>query len=433
MVFHVVNRLRSGEQSHSLNCMNTLKFFLLAVTASACLNSAAATRSFSFEHHFITQDLPVTASGVGDYGLTALVDLDRDGDLDFVVGGRPTQPSQLYWFEYQAPDKWVKHLVGTNYLSDVGLAVLDVDQDGWPDLVCSGVWYRNPGNPRERPFERLVFDEQAAGAHDIIVADIDGDGKPDVVMLGDARTQLNCLCWYSIPKDPKQPWVRHVIGPSADGVNAPRVHGAIAPHGVADLDGDGDLDVIRADTWFENKDGKGTAWIAHKNIPMGRIGPFGVCVRTAVADMDGDGRPEIIMVDADMEDCKAVVLKNADGKGGSWIKTELPQSFVYGSLHSLAVADFNGDGRPDIVTNEQEELLPKGRQNPRWILWENLGQGKYVEHIILDQKLGGHELQAADVDVDGDIDIVSKPWGPGSYNGAGGKMHIDYLENKLKP
>src|SRR5262249_25168230 len=257
------------------------------------------------------------------------------------------------------------HWVGTNYLSDVGLAVLDVDGDGWPDLVCSGVWFRNPGDPREEAFERIVFDEQAAGAHDILVADIDGDRKPDIVMMGDERTPLNSLCWYSIPSDPRKPWMRHYIGPP--------VHGAITPRGVADLNGDGRLDIIRADTWFENKDGKGLEWAAHRNIPMGRKGPFGICVRTSVADLEGDGKLEIVIADADITDSKVAILKNADGNGGSWIKTELPQSFTYGSFHSLAVADFNGDGKLDIVVNEQEELLPSGRENPRWVLWENLG------------------------------------------------------------
>ena len=84
------------------------------------------------------------------------------------------------------------------------------------------------------------------------------------------------------------------------------------------------------------------------------------------------------------------------------------------------------------VDNEQEELLPPGRQNPRWIIWENLGGNRFVERIVLDAKLGGHELQVGDVDGDGDIDICSKPWGPCSWNGNGGKMHVDLLENLLK-
>ncbi len=190
---------------------------LYELLASALFAShAGAAAEPSFKHTLVDQSLPVNAQGYGDYGLTALVDLDRDGDLDFVLGGRPSQPSQLYWYEFQKPGQWVRHLVGTNYLSDVGLAALDVDGDGWTDLVCS------------------------------------------------------------------------------------------------------------------------------------------------------------------------------------------------------------------------EELLSADRQNPRWILWQNLGGMRFQERIILDVKLGGHELQAGDVDGDGRIDICSKAWGPRPWNSAGGKMHVDFLENLLR-
>ena len=400
--------------------MRILRAILIMLFSATLLNGA----SLEFRHHFIDRELPVSPRGTGDYGLTALVDLDNDGDLDFVLGGKPSQPSQLYWYEFKAAGDWVRHRVGTNYLSDVGLTALDVDGDGWKDIICSGVWFRNPGSPRDREFERHMFDTDGTGAHDILSADIDRDGKPDIVMMGDERTKLNALCWYSIPSDPKKAWTRHAIGPP--------VHGAITPAGVADIDADGDLDVVRADTWFENTDGKGLSWTPHKNIPMGRRGPFGVCVRTAIVDLDGDGVKEVVILDADITDSKAVVLKDADRKGGAWTKIALPQSFTYGSLHALSVADLNGDGRPDIVTDEQEELLPPGRENPRWVIWENLGGGEFKERIILDQKLGGHELQTGDVDGDGDIDICSKPWGPRPWNGANGKQHVDFLENLTK-
>lgn len=393
-------------------------------TAISVATTPALAADFSFKHHFISRELPVGSDGTGDYGLTALADLDHDGDLDLVFGGRLTKPNRLYWFEYQGPDKWVQHLVGTDYRSDVGLAALDVDGDGWTDLVCSGVWYRNPGKPREQAFERIVFAENAGGAHDVMVADIDGDKRPDMVMMGDGRTELNSMCWFKIPADPRQPWERHNIGPA--------IHGAIVPDGVMDVDGDGDPDVLRGDTWFENKDGHGLSWVPHANIPFGRVGPYGKCVRTAIADIDGDGKPEIVMADADIEDSRVIILRNDDGKGGQWSKTELPRSFTYGSLHSLAVADLNGDGRPDIIVNEQEELLPKGRENPRWVAWENLGKSQFAERILLDAKLGGHELRVGDIDGDGDADIYSKPWGVMKWNGAGGQMHVDFLENQLK-
>jgi glucose/arabinose dehydrogenase len=375
----------------------------------------------SFRHHFIARDLPVRNKTTGDYGLTALVDLDRDGDLDFVLGGRGERPARLYWFEYQSPDRWVQHLVGTNYLSDVGLAAHDVDGDGWIDLIASGVWYRNPTRPKEQEFVSSSFAQQIAGAHDIVMADLDGDGRRDVVLMGDGRTELNSIRWYGIPADPGQPWKEQRIGEA--------VHGAFAPAGIGDLDGDGDNDVVRADTWFENADGKGARWLPHKNLPMGRVGPFGMCTRTVVVDIDGDGAQDLVVADADIAGSKVAILRNADRKGGEWSRTDLPQSFNYGSLHALAVADFDGDGDADIVVHEQEELLPAGRQNPRVVIWENLGQVRFTERIILDTRLGGHELQIGDVDRDGDIDICTKPWGPQPWNSNEGRMHVDYLEN----
>ena len=135
------------------------------------------------------------------------------------------------------------------------------------------------------------------------------------------------------------------------------------------------------------------------------------------------------MLDADIVDSKATILRNVDRKGGAWERVDLPQSFTYGSLHSLGVADMDGDGRLDIVSSEQEELLPENRANPRFVVWRNLGDGRFEECIILDKALGGHELQVGDVDGDGRTDICSKAWGPVGWNGARGQMHVDYLRN----
>jgi hypothetical protein len=100
-----------------------------------------------------------------------------------------------------------------------------------------------------------------------------------------------------------------------------------------------------------------------------------------------------------------------------------------GAYHSLIVADFDNDGDADVFSCEMEGI--PGDRPPRWFLWENAdGKGqRFIEHIILDAKLGGHLAVAADVDGDGDLDIVSKLWRPRKDNANQGRNHVDLLEN----
>lgn len=370
------------------------------------------TGGITFRHHFVDRDLPGNS-----WGQVAVADLDRDGRLDYVTG---RSRGEILWYRQVTLTQWERHLLGENSPSDVGGAILDVDGDDWPDLVTGGAWYRNPQQPIDRPFERIVFDRELAGVHDVVVADVDGDGRPDVLTMSDR----NNVRWYRIPADPRQPWDRTDIGPS--------VHAGLA---VGDIDNDGDLDVIRSNLWFENANGKGTDWRVHENIPFGNPNqPFPLATRCIPADMDKDGDFDLVMTENEIRGGRIGCLENGDSKGGSWLLHLLPSGddAVRGAYHSLIVADFDLDGDWDIFSCEMEGI--PGEKPPRWFVWENLdGKGqKWTEHVVLDSRLGGHEAIAADFDGDGDLDIISKLWRPRKDNGNEGKNHLDLLENLRK-
>jgi hypothetical protein len=388
------------------------KFIELVVAALVNPPQPSSPAKFNFRHHFVDRNLP------GDsYGQTSLADVDRDGDLDFIAGGRDKHRS-VFWFEFRDTGEWVRHTLGTQHPSDVGGTAFDVDRDGWSDHVAGGVWYRNTGKPRGEPFERIVFDAGLSAVHDLVAADLDRDGRTDVVTMSDK----NNLRWYQVPEDPREPWRRHDIGPG--------VHAGVA---IGDLDGDGDSDVVRSNVWFENTDGLATQWKEHR-IPFGNPAqPYPLATRARVVDIDRDGNSDLIMTENEIRAGRIAWLQNTDGKGNSWTVHELPASDddARGAYHSLAAEDFDNDGDQDVFTVEMEAIA--GARQPRWFIWENVdGRGaKFVERVIFDGKLGGHEAVAADVDGDGDVDICSKLWRPRRDNANEGRNHADFLENLL--
>jgi hypothetical protein len=308
--------------------------------------------------------------------------------------------------------------LGADSPSDVGGAALDVNADGWIDFVSCGAWYENPQSPRDRPFVLRVFDANLQAVHDLILGDVNGDGRTDVLTMSDQ----NDVRWYAIPSDPHETWTATRIGPA--------VHSGIS---LGDVDADGDQDVVRSNVWFENAAG-GRTWTMHTmSEPWGANEPaFAVnATQTATVDLNRDGRLDVVICDGENPNSKIAWLEAPpDPRSGPWQIHPLPRAddAPRGALHSLIVADFDRDGDPEIFTVEMERF--PGARPPRWFMWENLdGKGQLVERVILDANLGGHEAVAGDVDGDGDLDLCAKPWEPRKANALGGANHFDFLQN----
>ena len=342
-------------------------------------------------------------------GQTDLVDVDRDGDLDWVVGEAPwSNTSRLWWWEYRGPDKWVRHDIGKSD-TDVGGDCHDVNGDGWIDFWGGRVLYLNQGDGSFTRHEvGTIF------SHDSQFVDINGDDRID----GIANSDQYGLVWYEIPEDPREPWAEHVIQRAAQH----KIHGGVSPQPVGDIDGDGDSDVVTGRAWYENVDGKGLQWRQHENIDFGESHQYGIALWTWVIDMDHDGDADVVQSEADNPDGRVAWFEN-DGQG-NWTRHMIKDKGDRQDFHSLIVADFDNDGDWDVFSGGG----PLSSGQYKSYLWENAAGPKgratskdWVEHIIAEMPC--HEAVGGDVDGDGDIDICSKPWKVGNE-------HF-YLQNRL--
>jgi hypothetical protein len=381
-----------------------------------------------FSHFTVTTDLPAEPSA--RFGTPAMADFDNDGDMDFALS---RIHDTVYIFEMAEPHRWVKHCIGRIPTGQLGGGALDVDNDGWKDLVAGGYWFRNPRDCFEGEFQRFQYDTTIKSEiHDLVFEDMNGDREMDLVVLGDG---MGCF-WYEIPEDPLSglQWEKHLV--TLDVMNdRADIHGGFFPGGVGDVDMDGDPDVVMAGRWYRNE-GEGVAW-SRQFLPYGSGGYWGLSARSWILDMDRDGDNDIVMAGCDQVDSRCAWLES-DGNPDPGFRVHLfPLTAPgrRGSFHSLWVADFDLDGDPDIFTMEQEDpaILPEGATMKAFV-WENMDGhgGTFTEHVVLDRNIGGHDALFGDADGDGDLDAYFKVWSALPTNGYGGKPHVDYLENLVK-
>jgi hypothetical protein len=305
----------------------------------------------------------------------------------------------------------------------VGGCALDVDGDRWVDFVTGGAWYRNSRDP-QLPFDRFPFDDDLTAVHDVVAADLDGDGKAEIITMSDQ----NNLRFYKIPADPTQPWTRTDIGPA--------VHAGVS---VGDINGNGHLDIVRTNVWFENIKGDGSQWVVH-HIGFNASPPLDFqpyfayyATHSVVCDMNANGMNDIIFVDNEIPGGFVWWMENVHGDGSKWVRHDIavPKEGEprRGAYHSFYVGDLDGDGDLDVFSCEMEGV--PGEAGPRYYIWENLDGigGSWAEHVILDANLGGHATMVGDITGNGFPDMISKPWQPNPKNAVDGKIFVVFLEN----
>ena len=126
----------------------------------------------------------------------AVADIDGDGDLDIIASA--FYDNAVYWYRNDGAQNFTKVTVTTTAAGAMSVAVADIDGDGHLDIVSASfddstiAWYKNSGGASPT-FTKNVISTTANGARFVAVADLDGDGNIDVVS---ASYNDNKIAWY---------------------------------------------------------------------------------------------------------------------------------------------------------------------------------------------------------------------------------------------
>jgi hypothetical protein len=347
------------------------------------------------------------------------------------------------------------HRLGTDHAE--GITALDMNGDGRPDLLSGAYWYENPG-PKGGEWTRHQYRE--AGIRNEFVSDcgewtidVNHDGQPDVVTAG---WMTNGVFWWENPGKLRAEWTRHKITDSYDTEGG----------AIADIDGDGQADLI-----FAHYNHSGILWIDFSG-PTPKVHHVGGREQdghgVGVADVDGDGKADILtptgwfrQIDADSDQWEwhpdwtlgdagfpiigYDVLNNGkldiiygqghsygiywleqkgEGASRTWVKHTIDESFS--QVHALKMADVDGDGEMELLAGKRyrgHSGNDPGSSDPLVVYYYKIDRktGEFTRYPISVNGTAGAGTQfvTGDLDGDGDIDIATA-----------GKTGVHFFENK---
>ncbi|WP_435008425.1 Ig-like domain repeat protein [Tundrisphaera lichenicola] len=242
------------------------------------------------------------------------------------------------------------------------------------------------GNPLRGPEGSFLF--EPAESYPSInnptymeTGDLNGDGKLDLVTTNGGGGNMNLVA---------------VLLGNGDGTfGSPTSYSTETSKAgqlrLADLDGDGDLDVVLVDPFDDVvvvMKGNGDGTLGSPTTFATGNSPNGI----AVADLNGDGISDVVTADEN-DDTVSVLLGNGDGTFGGAVPYATGSS-TYG----VAIGDVNGDGRPDLVASNY------GDDNISVLLGN--GDGTFGTQQTFDSGGYPYFLTLADVDNDGNLDVV---------------------------
>jgi len=349
--------------------------------------------SQSFTEHSIVTDF-ANANSI------FAIDLDIDGDIDIISTAAGATDDVVWWENDSTPSDggWIQRTITDNFDGANSVAACDIDFDGDIDIISTAgtaddiTWWESDGTPSDGGWIERAVDDNFDGVNSIFLIDLDFDGDIDVLSAADVD---NDVAWWENDGNPSDGgWTKRTIDDNFGGANSVLAF---------DIDNDGDLDVFSTaggdnDIAYWESDGTPVdgGWIK-RTVDDNFVGANSVCI----LDLDFDGDHDLIATALDGDDL-AWWENDSTPVDGGWVKHAINED--YNGASSASSCDLDGDGDLDILASANIAGDVAWWANDANLVSGNIGFSN--KYSVSDSYDGVIFVGSIDLDRDGDYDIL---------------------------